>query len=290
MKLEHEFYDLQDLEKRWSEYGLTEKDILKHGVSGKLQFSFRIPSGSDTFIHIYAIGNLSDGEVFICDEIAPDCGGSIYNISTVTVNDLFEAESNYIKNGIPSTVDLRLEIPCSNPKCKFPDRATNCNIVYSDFPLMGTDEDSYINFTGNRSDLIVTHENVLAFEKNHLKPEEQTLPYPDPTHDGDNNQLAESSPSTLNTPENNDAEPSSKKEKWPSQGELVGSQEKGKIDEDANKLLSRKEAAKMLGIRPNTLAVWATKGKGPAPTKVGTRSMYLRSVLDAYINDNTMPR
>ena len=26
MKLEHEFYDLQDLEKRWSEYGYTEID------------------------------------------------------------------------------------------------------------------------------------------------------------------------------------------------------------------------------------------------------------------------
>jgi len=62
------------------------------------------------------------------------------------------------------------------------------------------------------------------------------------------------------------------------------------IHEDADKLLSREAAAEMLGVQPNTLAVWAMKGTGPAPTKIGTRSMYRRSVLDAYISKNTMPR
>lgn len=62
------------------------------------------------------------------------------------------------------------------------------------------------------------------------------------------------------------------------------------MDIDSIKLLSRKEAAKMLGVRPNTLAVWAMKGTGPAPTKIGAKSMYRRSVLDEYINANTMPR
>jgi hypothetical protein len=62
------------------------------------------------------------------------------------------------------------------------------------------------------------------------------------------------------------------------------------IHENDDKLLSREAAAETLGVQPNTLAVWAMKGTGPAPTKIGTRSMYRRSVLDAYISKNTMPR
>ena len=62
------------------------------------------------------------------------------------------------------------------------------------------------------------------------------------------------------------------------------------VKHDTDKLLSREEAAEMLGVQSNTLAVWAMKGIGPAPTKIGTRSMYRRSVLDAYISKNTMPR
>ena len=62
------------------------------------------------------------------------------------------------------------------------------------------------------------------------------------------------------------------------------------IHENDDKLLSREDAAEMLGVQPNTLAVWAMKGTGPAPTKIGTKSMYRRSVLDAYISENTMPR
>ena len=62
------------------------------------------------------------------------------------------------------------------------------------------------------------------------------------------------------------------------------------VKQDTDKLLSREAAAETLGVQPNTLAVWAMKGTGPAPTKIGTRAMYRRSVLDAYISDNTMPR
>ena len=65
---------------------------------------------------------------------------------------------------------------------------------------------------------------------------------------------------------------------------------KGSSHTDEDKLLSREEAAKKLGVKSNTLAVWAMDGRGPAPTKVGTKSMYRRSVLDAYISENTMPR
>ena len=55
-------------------------------------------------------------------------------------------------------------------------------------------------------------------------------------------------------------------------------------------LLTRKEASEYLKVKENTLAVWAVKGIGPAPTKNGSRSMYKRSFLDQFIDENTMPR
>lgn len=55
-------------------------------------------------------------------------------------------------------------------------------------------------------------------------------------------------------------------------------------------LLSRKEAAKVLRIKENTLAVWASKGFGPAPTKIGNCVRYRWTVLEKFIIDNTMPR
>ena len=44
------------------------------------------------------------------------------------------------------------------------------------------------------------------------------------------------------------------------------------VKQDTDKLLSREAAAETLGVQPNTLAVWAMKGTGPAPTKGGTRA------------------
>lgn len=56
------------------------------------------------------------------------------------------------------------------------------------------------------------------------------------------------------------------------------------------KLYSRKEAAEFLGVQEQTLAVWAMDGRGPAPTKIGTRSMYRHSILQQFIEENTMAR
>ena len=58
----------------------------------------------------------------------------------------------------------------------------------------------------------------------------------------------------------------------------------------SEELLSRKEAAKILGVAENTLAVWAMQGRGPAPTKLGRRSLYRKSILLEYIQENTVPR
>lgn len=55
-------------------------------------------------------------------------------------------------------------------------------------------------------------------------------------------------------------------------------------------LLTRKEAAEYLGVKENTLAVWAMNGVGPAPSKICGCVRYQRSMLESFVSQNTMPR
>jgi len=55
-------------------------------------------------------------------------------------------------------------------------------------------------------------------------------------------------------------------------------------------LLTEKEAANKLGLKPNTLAVWRVRSTGPAPTLIGRSVRYRQDVLEAYIIKSTMPR
>jgi len=49
-------------------------------------------------------------------------------------------------------------------------------------------------------------------------------------------------------------------------------------------VLSRREAAKYLGIAEKTLAVWASTGRQNLPmVKIGSRVKYRRSALDSFI-------
>ena len=62
------------------------------------------------------------------------------------------------------------------------------------------------------------------------------------------------------------------------------------VPKNPDALLTRKEAAEYLTVKENTLAVWAMQGRGPPPVKLGSSTRYRRSVLDRFINANTMPR
>lgn len=55
-------------------------------------------------------------------------------------------------------------------------------------------------------------------------------------------------------------------------------------------LVPRTQAAEQLNIKPHTMAVWATRGTGPAPTKIGSRVFYRKSELDRFLDENTAPR
>ncbi len=69
---------------------------------------------------------------------------------------------------------------------------------------------------------------------------------------------------------------------------------------DPNKLLSRKEAANCLGLKENTLAVWAVKDKkAKLPQRLrfikigggvsnGGTVKYRQSVLDLFLEENTI--
>lgn len=55
----------------------------------------------------------------------------------------------------------------------------------------------------------------------------------------------------------------------------------------ALELLTNEEAASLLGIRPNTLEIWRTKGKGPEFVKMGKQKQapirYLRQKIFAWL-------
>ena len=47
--------------------------------------------------------------------------------------------------------------------------------------------------------------------------------------------------------------------------------------------MDRENAARYLGYRPKTLAMWALARKGPRSVKVGGRVFYFREDLDAFV-------
>lgn len=56
----------------------------------------------------------------------------------------------------------------------------------------------------------------------------------------------------------------------------------------ASPLVSRKEAARYLGLAPQTLAQWACGGRRHLPwVKIGRKVQYKKSDLDAFIATNT---
>jgi len=58
-----------------------------------------------------------------------------------------------------------------------------------------------------------------------------------------------------------------------------------------SELLTRKEAAEYLGVRPRTLAVWAaTKRYGLPMIKVGSLVRYRRADLDVFLERRTVNR
>jgi hypothetical protein len=51
-------------------------------------------------------------------------------------------------------------------------------------------------------------------------------------------------------------------------------------------MISRKHAAKALGVRPKTLCGWGAKGLGPEPVKVGGRIFYRWTEVQAFAQGN----
>ena len=47
--------------------------------------------------------------------------------------------------------------------------------------------------------------------------------------------------------------------------------------------MTRRDAAKYLGLREKTLAMWKMEGKGPACFRVGGRAFYFKDDLDVFV-------
>lgn len=48
--------------------------------------------------------------------------------------------------------------------------------------------------------------------------------------------------------------------------------------------LSRRDAAKYLGLAEKTLAMWTFEGRGPRSVRVGGRRFYFKDDLDSFID------
>jgi len=55
-------------------------------------------------------------------------------------------------------------------------------------------------------------------------------------------------------------------------------------------LWNMQQTADFLGIKKQTLSLWNSNGKGPAPTKIEGRTMYRPEIVRQYATDNTLPR
>lgn len=56
---------------------------------------------------------------------------------------------------------------------------------------------------------------------------------------------------------------------------------------DRDSLITREQAADLLGLRPQTLAAWATTGRGPAIVRLGRAVRYRVSELTRYVESQT---
>ncbi len=50
--------------------------------------------------------------------------------------------------------------------------------------------------------------------------------------------------------------------------------------------MSRRDAAKYLGLKEKTLAMWSVAGKGPPVVRVGGRCFYRQSDLDQFVDED----
>jgi predicted DNA-binding transcriptional regulator AlpA len=53
------------------------------------------------------------------------------------------------------------------------------------------------------------------------------------------------------------------------------------------KLLTNVQACELLGLKPNTLEIWRTQGKGPKFRKIGRAIRYVESDVIAWIDAQT---
>ena len=54
-------------------------------------------------------------------------------------------------------------------------------------------------------------------------------------------------------------------------------------------LLNPEQAARFLGVRPQTLACWRLYGKGPSFAKIGRLVRYDRRILEECVSRNSVP-
>jgi hypothetical protein len=222
MKKNHPYYDLQELvNERWKRYSVTEKDLIKWGADRKLQFCARLTPPAKHFSIEIECGYteyVEDSSFRVpCERKQINYGdhSKPYRLHPKTLDNL----SNHVLDNKVKPVILT-DCEWCEWKCElYKNKASGVYTSYEISPCNSaksspgsSNQDLYWP-TVTKDDLLVCRSEVIRFG-DILERECPALSDPSTDDENGNNQLAESSPSTLNTPENNDAKASFKKEKW----------------------------------------------------------------------------
>ena len=167
MKPEHSYYDIKELVQRWSEYEVKEKDLLKYGANGQLQFSIILGPKSYEYRILIVQSHHDDSNSSICN-IKPILYGqrTLFDLNAVTISDLlFSSDSN--------RVIARLTPQCKECSCN----SSNCKNIWthalydtlsefiSPLGLQYPRDYEDLIVPCNKDDLVIRSDEVLKFEK-----------------------------------------------------------------------------------------------------------------------------
>ncbi|MDA3823468.1 MAG: hypothetical protein PF450_12780 [Bacteroidales bacterium] len=188
-------YNLQDLVRLGDDNNFTEKQLLQLGAKGKLQYSI-MPSAPSNARHIMLTHKYIEENNFNpdgyscvpCDYSTTGCFKSInkiFKISKNTVERIYHNETIHESGYKTPKIKAELLSRCNDNQCQFSSSCFLDHEIIYDIGVPVSDSRPPVLFC-NRTDLIVTSEDIKAYNEKDLdsiKPTETIPPYLDPENE-----------------------------------------------------------------------------------------------------------
>jgi len=170
------FYDIEDLEKIWAAWDITEKDLLKYGAGGTLQFSIKkeiLETGfPDSLERIeYFCPSLQDGKQKLCSFAANQ---TFFKLSPETIEGLRHSKAKSLVILLSSCLECENQI--DNEGGNLRHNIIHTSYFYNNYyePVENLEGiDTGLEFLNDRycqkKDLLVSKEEKEKFEIDHLK-------------------------------------------------------------------------------------------------------------------------